>query len=323
MKAFIKTLMIGFAALGVLLLAGGITALAGLRGNGALDPDKLRQVLLTTEEQHWLAGMHKQPDEHAEAPARAETEAQMLEHLAELVSSDQAQRLVAALRHEKQALDERQIWLDQQEGDMRLARADLQRLRGQLDERSTLIASEIDRQKRAHERWAEVAVTEAKQVDVLRQVELERAKEQVKIFEAMKEGAWQSMRRFPPREIARYLYLMDPKRAAKLLVVAEADQEYPDITMAIHRAYLSLDANGLSGDRIAHLAQLYTFLPALTVATSLRDAPVQEAADLIVAMGDAKRQADVLAVIRGIDPLREAEIQHLISQTAVKPAGPQ
>jgi hypothetical protein len=319
MNAFIKTLLIGFAALGVILLVGGVTALAKLRGNGTLDPGKLRQVLLTPEEQAWLGTMHARPEEHAEAPERAESEQQMLDRLAELVSADQAQRLVAALRHQKQALDERQVWLDQQEAEMRLARADLQRLRGQFDERATALAAEGERQRAEHARWAEAAAAETRQVDVLRQVELERAKEQVKIFEAMKEGAWQSLRRFPPREIARYLYLMDPKRAAKLLAVAEADQEFPDITLAIHRAYLALDASGLSGDRIAHLAQLYTFLPAASVANSLRDSPAQEAAELINAMGDAKRQADVLAAIRSADPLREAELQRLIAQLA-KPA---
>lgn len=319
MNAFIKTLLIGFAAIGVMLLVGGVTALSAMRKNGTLDPAKMRQALLTPEEQAWLKTMHERREEPAPAPHRDETEQEMLDRLAELVSSDQAQRLVASLRQQKQALDERQVWLDQQEAEMRLARADLQRLRGQLDERAAAIASEGERQRAEHQRWAEVAAAEAKQIDVLRQVEMERAKEQVKIFEAMKEGAWESLRRFPPREIARYLYLMDPKRAAKLLAVAEADQEYPDITLAIHRAYLALDAAGLSGDRVAHLAQLYSFLPAASVANSLRDSSAQEAAELIVGMGDPKRQAEVLAVIRSADPLREAELQRLIAQLA-KPA---
>ena len=316
MNAFIKTIAYGLAALCLVLLAAGLTALALAKQRGQLDPVALRQMVLNDEERAWLATMHTRHAEPAEAPPRGEREDEVLSRIAELANADQASRLVADLRRQKQTLDERQAWIDQQEADLRLAKADLERVKSQLDARLRKVQEESAAQQSERQRWAEAELINRKQVDVMNKVELDRAKEQVKIFEAMKEGAWQSLRRFPPSEIARYLYLMDGKRAAKVLATAEADKENPDITLAIHRAYLRLDIDGLSGSQIQHLAQLYSFMNADGVASALRGTSLQETADVLVALGDAKKQADILTLIRAEDPRRETELQKLLAQAA-------
>jgi hypothetical protein len=319
MNGFIKTIAFGLAALCLVLLAGAGTALLVAKSRGAFDPAALRQVVLSEEERKYLAAMKERSHEPAEAPARAEREDEMLSRIAELANADHASRLVADLRRQKQTLDERQTWIDQQEADLRLAKADLERLKGQLDGRLRQVQDETTRQQTEHQRWAAAALEEAKQVDAIRQVELDRAKEQVKIFESMKEGAWQSLRRFAPRDIARYLYLMDPKRAAKVLATAEADKENPDITLAIHRAYLRLDVAGMTGDQIKHLARLYSFMTPEAIVSSLRQSTLAETAEVLSALENPKKVADVLALVRAEDPGRETEIQKLLAQSASTP----
>lgn len=316
MNAFIKTIAYGLAALCLVLLAAGLTTLVVAKKRGQLDPLALRQFVLNDEERTFLATMHTRSHEPAAAPPRGEREEEVLARIAELANADQASRLVADLRRQKQTLDERQAWVDQQEADLRLAKADLERVKSQLDARLRKVQEESAAQQSERQRWAEAELVNRKQVDVMSKVELDRAKEQVKIFEAMKEGAWQSLRRFPPSEIARYLYLMDAKRAAKVLTTAEADKENPDITLAIHRAYLRLDIDALSGSQIQHLAQLYSFMSPDAVASALRGTSLQETADVLVALGDAKKQADILTLIRAEDPRRETELQKLLAQAA-------
>lgn len=316
MNSFVRTVAFGLAAMFLVLLTAGVTAGLALRKSGQLDPAALRDLVLTPEERAWLAAKHGRPDEPAEATPRGEREEEVLARVAEMANADQASRLVADLRRQKQTLDERQAWLDQQEADMRLARADLERIKGQLDQRLRQVQEESARQQAKHKAWAEAALAEEGRVDAIKRVELERAREQVKIFESMKDGAWTSLRRFPPREIARYLHLMDPKRAAKVLAAAEADKENPDVTIAIHRAYLRLDIDQMTGDQVRHLARLYSFLPPEGIATALRNATVDEAAEVLAALEEPKLLADVLALVRGEDPKREHDIQAALARMA-------
>jgi flagellar motility protein MotE (MotC chaperone) len=146
-------------------------------------------------------------------------------------------------------------------------------------------------------------------MDVLRGIELERAKDLAKRFELQKDDAWPGLRGKAPREIARYLALMDPKRAARLLTLAGQDREYPDLVQAIHRSWLNLDLDGLSGDQVGRLATLYAFMAAEDVADALRAESGEDAAAVIRAIGDPKKEAAILLAIRAEDPAREAEIQ--------------
>lgn len=309
MQAFIRTLAFGLAALCLLLLSAGITTLVVLQARGAFAPTALRDWILTPEERSWLTDYHQRGEEPPAAGGRAPNEEELLRRIAELGAADEAQRLVAALRRQKQSLDERQAWLDRQEAEQQLARADLERLRGQLDERLAAVRAETETQRTEHAAWAAAATAEVKRMDVLRGIELERARDLAKRFELQKDDAWGGLRIKAPSEIARYLALMDAKRAARLLTLAGQDREYPDLVQAIHRAWLALDLEGLSGDQIPRLAALYAYLPPDEVAAGLRSSPAAEAAAIITAIADPRKEAAILLAIRAEDPAREAEIQ--------------
>lgn len=309
MQPFIRTLAFGLAALCLLLLSGGITALLVLQARGAFSPTAMRAWILTDEERSWLTDYHQRGEEPPAAGARPENEEALLRRIAELGAADEAQRLVAALRRQKQSLDERQAWLDRQEAEQQLARADLERLRSQLDERLAAVRAETEAQRAEHAAWAAAAAAEVKRMDVLRGIELERARDLAKRFELQKDDAWGGLRIKAPSEIARYLALMDAKRAARLLTLAGQDREYPDLVQAIHRAWLALDLEGLSGDQVPRLATLYAYLPPAEVAAALRSSPAAEAAAVISAIGDPRKEAAILLAVRAEDPAREAEIQ--------------
>jgi hypothetical protein len=298
----------------LILISGGITALVVAKGRGAFDPSTIRAMILNDEERAWLADYHQRGEEAPAASSRGADEEQLLRRIAELGAADEAQRLVAALRRQKQSMDERQAWLDRQESELQLARADLERLRGQLDDRVDQVKAETDNQREEHAAWAAAAATEARRMDVVRGVELERAKDLAKRFELQKDDAWPGLRTKTPREIARYLALMDSKRAARLLTLAGQDREYPDLVQAIHRAWLDLDLEGLSGDQIARLATLYGFMAPADVSNALRSEKGEDAAAIITAIGDAKKEAAILLAIRAEDPAREAEIQSYLER---------
>ena len=316
MQAFIRTVAFGLAGLFLVLLSGGLTALVVAKGRGAFDPAALRGLLLSEEERAWLADYHQRGEEPPPARSRGEDEEQLLRRIAELGAADEAQRLVAALRRQKQGLDERQAWLDRQEVELQLARADLERLRGQLDERVERIRAETEIQRNEHAAWAQAAAAEARKLDVLRGIELERAKDLAKRFELQKDDAWPGLRQKPPKEIARYLALMDSKRAARLMTLAGQDREYPDLLQAIHRSWLDLDLDGLSGNQVARLATLYAFMTPEDVAKALRSERAEDAAAIITAIDDLKKEAAILLAIRGDDPAREAEIQTYLEKSA-------
>jgi len=309
MQAFIRTLAFGLAILFLLLVSGGVTALLVLKSRGSFEPAKMRALVLNDEEQAWLADFHQRGEEPPQAAPREASEEALLRRIAELGAADEAQRLVAALRRQKQSLDERQTWIDHQEAELQLARADIERLRSQLDDRLAAVQRETEIQKSQHAAWAMAAAIEAKRMDVLRGIELERAKDLAKRFELQKDDAWPGLRVKQPKEIARYLALMDAKRASRLLTLASQDREYPDLIQAIHRAWLGLDLEGLSGDQATRLATLYSFMAPTEVAAGLRGSNAEEAALVISAIADPRKEAAILLAIRAEDPAREAEIQ--------------
>lgn len=314
MQAFLRTLAYGLAALCLLIVSGGLTALVVMKQRGTFDPNALRTMVLSGEEREWLSDYHARAEEPPSVSPRSESEDDLLRRIAELGAADEAQRLVAALRRKKLTLDERQTWLDRQESEVQLARADLERLRSQLDERLSAIERETAEQIANQSEWAAVAAAEARRMEVLQGVELERAKDLAKRFELQKDDAWAGLRPKPPQEIAKYLALMDPKRAARLLTMAGQDREFPDIVQAIHASWLRLDLTAMSGDHIAHLASLYRYMTPEDVAAAVRSAPASESAAIITVMGDPKREAAILIAIRAEDSAREAEIQTLLDK---------
>jgi hypothetical protein len=318
MNGFLRALTAGLAALCVVILTAGITALMSLRGNGTLTAQHLRPLILTEEEKVWLEGMHHRAPEPVDIPkAPAANESEMLGHIAEMAGAAQANQLMTRLRRQQEALDERQTFLDQQWADLQLAKAGLERLQRQVQEqeRNSLAANKDQAEEQS--RWAAAQVAEAKRMQVVAEVEKTRYLEQTKLFEQMKDNAWQSLRRFPPREIARYLALMEGKKAARMMVLAQQDAEYPNIAVDINQEMLRIDLNAATGDQLQRMATLYSFMSATEVLPYLQQSSLEDIANLLVVMGKnapAKKVADLLEALRAQDSKREIEIRKLMEK---------
>ncbi len=323
MNGFIRTLAYGLAAICIVLLVGGVTALTSLRANGMLNAKALRPLVLTAEEQAWIESMRNRPAEAPEIPTPAPAnEQELLTHIAEMAGAAHANQLMTRLRRQQEALDERQVHLDQQWADLQLAKAGLERLQRQVQDQERVLADQAKTQADEHARWAAAQANEAQRMQVMADVEKARYRDQAKLFEQMKDNAWQSLRRFTPREIARYLALMDPKKASRLLVLAQQDAEYPTVAVAIHQEMLRIDLEAASGTQIQRLATLYSFMPAERIVPYLDQASPQEVADILVAMEantPPKKRAELMEALRKQDSRREQDIRSLIER-AQKPA---
>jgi flagellar motility protein MotE (MotC chaperone) len=296
-----------------------------MRGNGTLSAKSLRPLVLSAEERAWLDTRHKRPVEEPEIPVAAPAnEQELLTHIAEMAGAAHANQLMTRLRRQQESLDERQAYLDQQWADLQLAKAGMERLHRQVQEQERGLAERAKAQADEQARWAEAQASEAQRMQVMAEVEKARYRDQAKLFEQMKDNAWQSLRRFTPREIARYLALMDPKKASRLLVLAQQDQEYPTVAVAIHQEMLRIDLEAASGNQIQRLATLYSFMPADRILPYLDNASPQEVADLLVAMEATtppKKRAELMEALRKQDSRRELDVRTLIERTQKPAAG--
>ena len=324
MNGFFRTLAYGLAALCVVLLVGGLTALTSLRANGKLSAQALRPLVLSAEEQAWLETMRTRPPEAAEIPAAPPSnEQELLAHIAEMAGAALANQLMTRLRRQQDSLDERQVHLDQQWADLQLAKAGLERLQRQVQDQERSLTDQAKVQADERARWAAAQANEAQRMQVMAEVEKARYRDQAKLFEQMKDNAWQSLRRFTPRDIARYLALMDPKKASRLLVLAQQDQELPDVAISIHREMLKLDLEGVTGEQSERLATLYSFMPADQVLSYLQASSAQDIADLLLAMekkGLAKKRAELMEALRKQDGAREMDVRALLEKAKPKDA---
>lgn len=330
MNGFLRTAAFILAGLCILLVATGISLLIGLRSRGDLSPENLRKLVLTKEEQSWLKQMADKPPEepakHAEVtpPPGGVTEDELLTRIAERANADRATQVIEELRRRRLALDERQAWLDQQNAEMALAKGDLERLRRQLETSRLELEEERRRLEDDRAQWAAAQVQNTATVQSLGESEQLRYQQQAKLYEQMKDAAWQSLKRFEPKEIAKYLALMDQKKAAKLLTIAEQDKSLNDgFTTAIHRELLNLDLASKSTDQVARLATLYSFMKGPEVAGYLKDSSPAETADILVAMGDAntKKRAEILEAIRMVDADKALDVQRqLLKKMPAAPA---
>jgi hypothetical protein len=320
MNGFLRTLVAGLAALCLILVAAGVTVVVRMKSGGAFDPKALRDLVLSDEEKEWLAKMRERapepPPVQHQPPAN---EQEMLGHISEMANAAYANQLIAKLKRQQEALDERQAWIDQQYADLQLAKSGGERLQRQLQAQDQQLRERLRQEQEEHARWAAVQVAEKTRLDVLGAVEKARYKDQARLFEAMKDAAWQSLRRFDPREIARYLAFMDDKKAARILVLAQQDPDLPGIAPAIHKEMLHQDLERSTGDQLARLAQLYAFMPTEQILPFLKEAPDQEVADTLKAMavsGQVKKRAEILEGLRAADSKRELQIRHLLEQDA-------
>jgi hypothetical protein len=320
MNGFIRTLAYGLAALCLLMLASLVSALVVLKRDGSLSPQVLRNLVLSDEEKTYIEGMRHRPTEPADGPMQDQnspTEEQMLGELADMANASHVSQLVTKLRRQQMALDERQAYLDQQWADIQLARTGLERTQRQLQEQDQRTTQMAQQQELERARWAAAQASEAQRLQVVGEVEKARYRDQAKLFEQMKDAAWASLRRFDARDIARYLALMEPKKAARLLILAQADNEYPNLATSVSKEMLHLDLDNASGDQSERLASLYSFMPAEQVMPFLRDSSAEDIAGILRAMakgGQVKHRADLMEALRKQDGKREMEVRRILEQ---------
>jgi hypothetical protein len=314
-SSFARTLMMGFAALGVLLTSALATGLV-LAKDKLKDRSALRALVLTDEEKAWLAQQHQRAPEPAEAEAWPKGDQdEIIGRIAELANAQRATALISQIKRQQESLDEQRKLLDQRAAEIELSRGDLARLQRQLDAKAEELRQVERMSAEERAKWAKAQAEEAKRMEVVGQVEKDRYRDQAKLFEQMKDNAWQSLRRFQPKEIARYLALMDPKKASRLLVLAQQDQEQPGAALAIHKAMLALDLDARTGDQVERLAGLYVWMPASDVLPYLRQSSADEIAALLRAMakgGNDKKRAELIEALRQEDPRRELEVRRLL-----------
>jgi hypothetical protein len=330
MNAFVRYVAYGLAALFLLLVACILTVLTVLRANPAFSPQALRALVLSPEERAYLDRMRTRKDEPSEQVAMPSaisggaTEEELLARIADMANAQHATQLVAKLRRQQDDLDERQAYLEQQWADLQLAKAGVERTKQEIADAARKDAELARQQEAERARWAAAQVAEAQQLQVMGEVEKARYRDQAKLFEQMKDAAWQSLRRMEPREIARYLSLMDVKKAARVMILAQQDTENPTLCQQIHQEMLHIDLDRASGDQVDRLAQLYSFMPADQVLAYCKDASVQEMADILQAMaktGQVKKRAEIMEALRMQDSQREMDVRHLLEQ-APKDAAP-
>ncbi len=328
MAGFLRTSAYLLAALCILLVAAGVSTLIGLRSRGDLSPEKLRGLILSPEEQSWLKRMNDAPPEPAEHHAAAEpppggvTEEELLTRIAERANADRATQVIEELRRRRLAIDERQAWLDQQNAELALSKGDLEHLRRQLDASRQQLEDERATLEDERAKWAAAQVQNTAAVQNLGEAEQVRYQQQAKLYEQMKDAAWQSLKRFEPKEIAKYLALMEQKKAAKMLTLAEQDKTLADgFTTAIHRELLRMDLGKQSGDQIQRLATLYGFMKGPEVAGYLKDASPEEAADILIALGEGqvKKRAEILEALRTIDADKALDVQRQLLKRSPTP----
>jgi hypothetical protein len=316
MNGFIKTLSIGLSALFVIALSAVVTGLVIMKQRGEFEPSVLRDLVLSAEEKLYLVNMNKRP---IESPIIARQtvigQDEILEQIAEMANADRASQLVAQLRRQKQALDERQALLDQQWAEFQLGKADILRLQRQLEAKKAEIQILKDSQQKEHDLWAKAQLAEIEATTAIESEKVPRYQEQARLFEQMKDNAWLDLRRMDVKEIARYLSYMDPRKAGRLLIIAQKDTEYPDIAVSIHKAMVQLDKDSKSADQISRLVRLYSFMTADAVIPYLRDSTTQEIADILIEMerlGMEKKRAELLEALRKDNSKRELEVERLM-----------
>ena len=333
MDGFVRTAAYILAALCLILVAGGVSLAAGIKNNGGLSPEKIRQFVLSEEELDWLSKMktmppepaEKKPEVHAAVPIASghATEDELLTRIAERANADRATKVIEELRRSRDALDERQAWIDQQTAELALAKNDLQRLRRSLEAKEAELKEQAKKMGEEHARWAAAQIDNAKSVTTMNEAEKARYREQARLYEAMKDSAWQSLKRMEPKEIARYLALMEQKKAAKLLTLAEADQKNlaDGFIGRIHQELLNLDPEGRSGSQVQRLANLYAFMKGDQVVQYLKGSSPEEVAEVLLALGtNVKKRAEILTALRTADAERATEIERLLARR--NPTGP-
>ncbi len=323
MTGFFRTMVIGLAAIGVVLLVAAVTFLAQARGKGWSN-ERIRDLVLRPDERAWLARQHEPPRDPSpfQGPPLSVDEA--LAKLAESANAQRANDLVRDLRARAASLGEREAEVARREAEIQIARADLARTQRLIETQQQQVAEREAALARSQADWAQRQLADTARLTALSAAERTRYQEQARLFEQMKDNAWQSLRRFPPKEIARYLAFMEPKKAARMLVLAQQDESGPGLVTQIHREQMALDLTGATETQIDRLAGLYALMPAAQVLPFLADASEGDVADIFLAMakgGNLKQRAALLEALQRADPRRAMAIQRQIESRTPPASG--
>lgn len=323
MNSFIRTVIWGLAALCIVILVAVVTALVGLRKSGVVTPERIRDYLLAPDERAYIAQMRARPPE---PPAARQSpgldQDKLLADLAEIAGARHANALVEELRRRKDSLDERERWIDTREAELRAARTDLTRMARQLDARREEMAEAERRAEAERARFAQLQADEASRARLVQDAERARYAELAKLYELQKNDAWQTLRKLEPREVARILDRMDPKKAANLLKLAQQDAELP-MAVQLHRELMQLDPQATTESQVRRLAQLYSFMKPEQILPYLKGSEPQQIADLFKAMAEGgasdKDRAALLAALTKEDERRGRQVAELIQPATAQP----
>lgn len=315
MNGFLRTFVVGLALLFLLLVAGLVTL--GLATDGRIKM-VLRQWVLDDKEEELLTRAEERPSEPPKIrEQRGRDHEALIEELASNVARTQIQELRAELTQQRNLLAEQRAYLERRQADLTIAEGDLERRMRQLEDLRRQIASESSQLKKDMAEWARLRAEEAQRVQVLDAVEKARIAEQADVFAQMKTAAWNHLRTFKPQEIARYLALMEPKVAARILKQAVEDPEQPGLAHEITKDWLTLDLDGISGDQVQRLAELYALMPADEVAQYLQQTRLPDVAAIYTRLSalNRKKAGQVLEALRIRDPDLERQLLRYIDES--------
>ncbi len=270
MNGFLRSFILGLALLFVVV--GSAVVALGMSAQGDIRR-AIRAWVLSEDEQSILLEEGQKPAAPMYMRDLPEaTRDDIIEELAERVTNKQVQDLMVRLKAQSQQLEERRSFLDQRNAELQVAEADITRRLQELHDVRQQVQQEIDEADAARVRYMKDVSVLKNDIIVFDEVARKGYIRQAKLFEQLGKSAWESLRRFSPDEIAKYLVLMDTKKTAEVIKQAQKDVEYPDMAYEIHKAMLRVDMDGISGDRVQQLATVYSYLPQAEVASILLQA---------------------------------------------------
>ncbi|MFW5859516.1 MAG: hypothetical protein ACOCYP_05780 [Planctomycetota bacterium] len=311
MHGFIRTLFLGLSVLSILIVGIGLTVALLFAQRGGVK-GMLKQVANSPKENEALRQLARRPDEPAPLPQRAEGAdyERVLQDVAQRINEVTVRELVERNKQKAAELAERERYLAQREAELRLGQSDMMRLQRQLEALRHELRDRREELAARQEAFARSQLETARQVEVLDEVERERAQELARTY-AMMRDPWQQLRQLAPNDIARFLALMEPKAAAEILDAAVADREMPGVSTRIHRALLALDLSGMSGSQAQRLATLYNYMKPKQILPYLADSEPAEVARILLAM-EVKQRAALKEAIHAADPERGAAVDRAL-----------
>ncbi|MHC5067542.1 MAG: MotE family protein [Planctomycetota bacterium] len=314
MNGFLRTFLIGMGLLGLLTASIALTTLFLLKQRGVL-PQVLRDYALSPSERAAIERLHAEPLEDASVVRDRDVELEdTVRRIADLANEATARELIERLNTREQVLAERTALLDRRESELRLARAELERLRRHQQDRRAEIEVMIKQLDRQVGEWADAKIREAERLRSFSEVEQERLRELAVMYQSSR-SPWAQLKVLDdPDRIARILLFMEPKKAAKVMDAAIADPAYQEMPRALHHAMVALDKDGVTGDHSQRLADLYQLMKPDQVLGYLVDSEDREIAAIMTRMGDAKKRAGLMSALSDSDPARGAAISRLLER---------